>query len=103
MHRLYVIYYYGLCEQVEIIRRVNKLHSAAGMLHLMDVILIPCQDSLLGSGSYRGSPDHFQRISPSPEHNPQEDGKVRSIDEILKSADHQLKISHTFAQNLAKK
>ena len=92
-----------LSQQVEIIRRVNKLYSAAGMLHLMDVILIPCQDSLLSSGSYRGSPDHFQRISPSPEHNPQEDGKVRSVDDILKSADHQLKISHKFAQNLAKK
>lgn len=92
-----------LPEQVEIIRRINKLHSS-GMLHLMDVILIPCQDSLLSSSSsYRGSPDHFKRISPSPEQNQQEAGKIRNIDDILKAADHQLKVSHKFAQELAKK
>lgn len=86
---------------MESIRRVNKLHCA-GMLHLMDVILVPCQDSLLSSGNYRGSPDHFQRIS-NPEERPQEIEEVRSVNEILKSTDHQLKISHTFAQKLAKK
>jgi len=73
------------------------------MLHLMDIILIPCQDSLLSSGSYRGSPDHFQRISPNPEQDSYEFEKVRSIDEILESADQQLKVSHKFAEKLAKK
>lgn len=69
----------------------------------MDSILIPCQGSLLSSGSYRGSPDSFQRILPNPEQEPQEVGKIRSVDEILKSADHQLKISQTFAEKLAKR
>ena len=91
-----------LSQQVEIIRRVNKLHCT-GMLHLMDIILIPCQGSLLSSGSYRGSPDNFQRISPNAERDQQEVEEVKSIDGILKSADHQLKISHTFAQNLARR
>lgn len=73
------------------------------MLHLMDVILIPCKDSLLSSGSYRGSPEHFQRISMNSEQDGQEFESVRSIDEILKSADQQLKVSHKFAEQLAKK
>ena len=90
-----------LSQQVEIIRRVNKLHCT-GMLHLMDNILIPCQGSLLSSGSYRGSPDHFQRIS-NAEHDQQHVEQVKSVDAILKSADHQLKLSHTFAQKLARR
>lgn len=96
------VYVPCLSQQVEIIRRVNKLHCT-GMLHLMDVILIPSQGSLLSSSSYRGSPDNFQRIAPSIERDAQDDVEVKSIDGILKSADHQLKISHAFAQNLARR
>jgi len=83
------------------IRRVNKLHFP-GMLQLMDHILVPCQDSLLTSGSYRGSPDNFQRISPSNVEETLEES-TRSIDGILKSADEQLRKSQKFAKQLAKK
>ena len=68
----------------------------------MDNILIPCQGSLLSSGSYQGSPDHFQRIS-NTECDQQHVEQVKIVDAILESADHQLKLSHTFAQKLARR
>ena len=72
------------------------------MLQLMDHILVPCQDSLLTSGSYRGSPDTFQRISP-PNFEETMEESARSIDRILKSADEQLQKSQKFAKQLARK
>jgi len=84
-----------------VIRRVNKLHSP-GMLQLMDCILVPCKDSLLTSGSYRGSPENFRKISSGNLEETVEEF-TRSIDGILKSADEQLRVSQNFAKQLAKK